>query len=85
MAYVVLPQAVRNVLPDLLSNTLEVVKLTSLGSVVAVPELLYQARQAQSLTYNPTPIVVAAIIYFLMLWPVVRLLSRLENRALAAR
>ena len=85
MAYVVLPQAVRNVLPDLLSNTLEVVKLTSLGSVVAVPELLYQARQAQSITYNPTPIVVAAIIYFLMLWPVVRLLSRLENRALVAR
>ncbi len=31
MRYVVLPQAVRNVLPDLLSNTLEVVKLTSLG------------------------------------------------------
>src|SRR5678809_1004382 len=82
MLYVVLPQAVRNVLPDLLSNTLEVVKLTSLGSVVAVPELLYQARQAQSVTYNPTPIVVAAIVYFLMLWPVVRLLSRLENRAL---
>ena len=85
MAYVVLPQAVRNVLPDLLSNTLEVVKLTSLGSVVAVPELLYQARQAQSLTYNATPIVVAAAIYFVLLWPVVRLLSRLENRALAAR
>ncbi len=85
MAYVVLPQAVRNVLPDLLSNTLEVVKLTALGSVVAVPELLYQARQAQSLTYSPTPIVVAAIVYYLLLWPVVRLLSRLENRALAAR
>jgi len=85
MAFVVLPQAVRNVLPDLLSNTLEVVKLTSLGSVVAVPELLYQARQAQSITYNPTPIVVAAAIYFLLLWPVVRLLSRLENRALARR
>ena len=83
MVYVVLPQAVRNVLPDLLSNTLEVVKLTSLGSVVAMPELLFQARQAQSLTYNPTPIVVAALIYFVMLWPLVRLLSRLENRVLA--
>ena len=83
LTYVVLPQAVRNVLPDLLSNTLEVVKLTSLGSVVAMPELLFQARQAQSLTYNPTPIVLAAIIYFVMLWPLVRLLSRLENRALA--
>ena len=82
---VVLPQAVRNVLPDLLSNTLEVVKLTSLGSVVAMPELLFQARQAQSLTYSPTPIVLAAIIYFAMLWPLVRLLSRLENRALATR
>ncbi len=83
MTYIVLPQAVRNVLPDLLSNTLEVVKLTSLGSVVAVPELLYQARQAQSVTFNPTPIVMAAVVYFLILWPVVRLLSRLENRALA--
>ena len=85
MIYVVLPQGVRNVLPDLLSNTLEVVKLTALGSVVAVPELLYQARQAQSVTFNPTPIVMAAVIYFLILWPMVRLLSRLENRALAAR
>jgi polar amino acid transport system permease protein len=83
MAYVVLPQAVRNVLPDLLSNTLEVIKLTSLGSVVAMPELLFQARQAQSVTYNPTPIVLAALVYFVMLWPLVRLLSRLENRAVA--
>jgi polar amino acid transport system permease protein len=85
MAWVILPQAVRNVLPDLLSNTLEVVKLTSLGSVVAVPELLFQARQAQSVTFNPTPIVMAAVIYFAILWPVVRLLSQLENRALADR
>ncbi len=78
---VVLPQAVRNVLPDLLSNTLEVVKLTSIAAVVALPELLFQARQAQSLSYNATPIMAAAAIYFLLLWPLVRLLSRLENRA----
>lgn len=77
---VVLPQAVRNVLPDLLSNTLEVVKLTSLAAVVALPELLFQARQAQSLSYNATPIMAAAVMYFLLLWPLVRLLSRLENR-----
>ncbi len=85
LTLVVLPQAVRNVLPDLVSNTLEVVKLTSLAGVVALPELLFQARQAQSITYNPTPIVAAALLYFVMLWPVVRLLSRLENRAIAAR
>jgi polar amino acid transport system permease protein len=85
MTWVVLPQAVRNVLPDLVSNTLEVVKLTSIASVVALPELLYQARQAQSVTYNATPIVAAAIAYFVLLWPVVRVLSRLENRAIAGR
>src|SRR5689334_17094238 len=85
MTWVVLPQAVRNVLPDLLSNTLEVVKLTSLGSVVAVPELLLQAGQARSITNSATPIVMAAVICFLILRPGVRLLSRLENRASAGR
>lgn len=85
MTYVILPQAVRNVLPDLISNTLEVVKLTSIASVVALPELLFQARQAQSVTYNATPIVAAAVAYFILLWPVVRLLSRLENRQIAGR
>lgn len=83
--FIVLPQAFRNVLPDLISNTLEVVKLTSIASVVALPELLFQARQAQSVTYNATPIVAAAVMYFVLLWPVVRLLSRLENRQLVGR
>ena len=85
LRYVVLMPALRTVLPDLLSNTLELVKLTSLASVVALPELLFQARQAQSLTYNATPIVAASAMYFLLLWPLVRVLSRLENRAVARR
>ena len=78
--YVVLPQAVRNVLPDLVSNTVEVVKLTSLASVVALPEMLYSADMARSLTYNASPIVLAAGIYLVLLWPVVRLVSRMEHR-----
>jgi polar amino acid transport system permease protein len=80
MAYVIIPQAVRNVLPDLISNTVEVVKLTSLASVVALPELLYAADMARSVTYNASPIVLAAAIYLVILWPVVRLVSRLEHR-----
>ncbi len=80
MTYVVLPQAVRNVLPDLISNTVEVVKLTSIASVVALPELLYSADMARSVTFNSSPLVLAAAIYLLMLWPVVRLVSRLERR-----
>jgi polar amino acid transport system permease protein len=85
MTHVVPPQAVRNVMPDLISNTVEVVKLTSIASVVALPELLFQARQAQNVTYNASPIVAAAIAYFLLLWPLVRLMSRLENKAMAGR
>ncbi len=85
MTYVVIPQAVRNVLPDLLSNTLEVVKLTSIASVVALPELLYAARQAQSVTYNATPIIAAGIIYLACLWPLVRLLSRFEHKQVTLR
>ncbi|MGP0094184.1 MAG: amino acid ABC transporter permease [Xanthobacteraceae bacterium] len=83
LAYVVLPQAVRNVLPDLVSNTVEVVKLTSIASVVALPELLYSADMARSVTFNSSPIVLAAAIYLVLLWPVVRLVSRLERRIAA--
>ena len=75
LAYVVLPQAVQ--LPDLVSNTVEVVKLTSIASVVALPELLYSADMARSVTFNSSPIVLAAAIYLVMLWPIVRLISRL--------
>jgi len=80
LAYVVLPQAIRNVLPDLVSNTVEVVKLTSIASVVALPELLYSADMARSVTFNSSPLVLAAAIYLIMLWPIVRLVSRLERR-----
>ena len=80
LVYVVLPQAIRNVLPDLISNTVEVVKLTSIASVVALPELLYSADMVRSLTSNSSPIVLAAAIYLVMLWPFVRLASMLERR-----
>lgn len=78
--FVVLPQASRNVLPDLVSNTVEVVKLTSIASVVSFTELLYAADMARSVTYNTSPIVLAAALYLVVLWPVVRLVSRLEHR-----
>lgn len=80
MTYVILPQAIRNVLPDLISNTIEVVKLTSLASVVALPELLYSSDMARSLTYNASPIMMAAILYLIILLPAVRLLSRFEQK-----
>lgn len=80
LRYVVVPQAVKNVLPDLVGNGIEIVKLTSIASVVAIPELLRAARDAQSLVYNPSPIMLAAIIYLALLWPLTRLLRSLEHR-----
>ena len=83
LGYVVVPQATRNVLPDLVGNSIEVIKLTTIASVVALPELLRVARDAQSLVYNPSPIVLAALMYLFLLWPLVRLLSRLEHQSRA--
>ena len=80
MGYVVLPQATRNVLPDLISNTVEVVKLTSLASVVSMGELLHAANLARSVTYNASPITLAALVYLVLLWPIVRLVSRWQRR-----
>lgn len=80
MVNVVVPQGTRNVLPDVVSNTVELVKQTSIASAVALQELLRSAQLAQGILYNPTPLIAAAIIYFLMFWPFVRLVSRMQNR-----
>lgn len=77
---VVVPQAVRNVVPDLVGNSIEVVKLTTIASVVALPELLRAARDVQSIAFNPSPIVLAALLYLLLLWPLTRWLGRMEHK-----
>ncbi|MBW7973720.1 amino acid ABC transporter permease [Bradyrhizobium sp. BR 10289] len=85
VVYIVLPQAVRNVLAPLASNSLELIKSTSIGALVALPELLRSARVAQEQTYNPTPLMAAAVIFFVLLYPIARWVARLERQALAAR
>lgn len=81
MGAVVIPIGIRNVLPDLVSNTLELFKETSIASAVALQELLRSAQIAQGITYNPTPLVAAAAIYLLALWPFVRLVSHMQKRS----
>jgi len=82
---VVLPQAVRKTLAPLAGNAVELVKTTSIASLVALPELLRSARVAQEQTYNPTPLMAAAAIFFVLLWPVSRWVAVLEFRALTRR
>jgi polar amino acid transport system permease protein len=79
---VVLPQAIRRVVAPLATNSLELVKETSIAAMVALPELLRSARVGQDQTYNPTPLMAAALIYGVILWPFARLTARLERRML---
>ena len=80
MVDVVLPQAIKIVIPPLTNNCINVMKDTALASVVAMPDLLKQATQAQALAANPTPLIGAAVIYLAFLWPLVALVSRFEHR-----
>lgn len=80
MRDVILPQALRIVIPPLTSNCINVLKDTALASVVAMPDLLKQATQAQALSANPTPLIGAAVLYLLLLLPLVRLVGFFETR-----
>ncbi len=77
---IILPQAWRIALPPHTSNSVAIAKDTSLASVVAMPDLLKQATDAQALTANPSPLVAAALMYLIVLLPAVRLVSYLERR-----
>lgn len=81
MRKVILPQAIRIVIPPHASNCVSVIKDTALASVVTLSDLLKMATDAQALYANPSPLIAAAAIYIAILWPLVRLTSWLETRA----
>jgi polar amino acid transport system permease protein len=83
MALVVAPQGVRNVLPDAIGNGVELFKQTAIVSAVSIQELLRAAQIAQGMAFNPSPLIAAALMYFLIAWPLMRLSSRLEHRAIS--
>jgi polar amino acid transport system permease protein len=81
MLFVIIPQALKIVLPPLTSNAIALLKDTALVSVIAVPELLREARMVQSVYLNPSPLMAASLIYLAVLVPLVRLVSVLERWA----
>ena len=81
MRDVILPQAIRIVIPPLTGNCINVIKDTALASVVAMPDLVKQATQAQALEANPTPLIAAALMYIAILLPLVYLVGRLEKKS----
>jgi polar amino acid transport system permease protein len=85
MRRVILPQVLKRMLPAFTNRGIELAKVTSLASLLAVQELMYEGRLLSSTYYRPLEILtVVALIYFLLIYPGSFLSARLEQR-LAAR
>ncbi len=81
MRYVILPQAFKRVIPPLTNEFVAMLKDSSLLSIIAVPELLRNARQLMGTKANVwTPLIGAALIYLVLTLPLTRLAYILERR-----
>ena len=72
MRYVVLPQALRRVIPPLLNDFVSLLKDTGLVSILGVIDAIRAAQINSSRTFNYTPYVVAAILFLLITIPLTR-------------
>jgi polar amino acid transport system permease protein len=80
LGYVVLPQAVRMVIPPLTNRAIAITKMTALGMVIGVPDILGQATTAQSFSANASPLTLAAFAYVVIFLPLVIASRWLETR-----
>lgn len=81
MRYIVLPQAVKNILPALANEFVTVIKESSVCMVIGVPELMFNANLVKGATYRPMePMIIASILYFVLTFPTSKLIAYVERR-----
>ena len=81
MTLVILPQAVRNILPALGNEFVTIIKESSIVSVIGIADLMYRAKGVIAKTYNSLEcLAVAAIIYFILTFVGGRLISLMERK-----
>ncbi len=81
MRYIILPQAVRNILPALGNEFVVVIKESSVLSVIGIVELMRSADIVKAAIYKPfAPLIVVAIIYFILTFTLTRVLGFAERR-----
>lgn len=81
LVYVVMPQALRRVLPALVNVFIAVVKDSSLVSIIAVADITYRAESAVAMTYRPFEFYTTlAVLYFVLTYPFSFLASAIERR-----
>ena len=81
MRFVILPQAVKRMVPPFVNQSITQLKNTSLVSTIAVPDLLYQGQLITADTYRPLETyTMIAIVYFCLLFPATLLAQAYERR-----
>jgi len=86
LRYVVLPQAVRNVLPPMGTTAIYLIKDTALASAIGTLELLRIGQLVAVETFRPVEtLTIVALLYFVVTYPVAFLIGRLEARFKIAR
>ncbi len=81
MRYVILPQAVKRMIPPFMNQSIIQLKNTSLVSTIAVTDLLYQGQMITGATYRPLEVyTMIAIIYFIVLFPLTLMAQGVERR-----
>jgi polar amino acid transport system permease protein len=83
---IILPQAIRLMVPVFLIRLAELVKATTLAGVIAYGETVYMANELSTLTYRPLEtFTVIALLFFILIFGITSIAKVLEKRLLAAR
>jgi polar amino acid transport system permease protein len=81
MRRIILPQAIRRMVPPLVNSFANLLKYTSLASVIAVTELLHAATDVIQVTFRPLEVYsFAALLYLALILPITWLSRFLETR-----
>ncbi len=81
MKLVILPQAIRNILPALGNEFITVIKESSIVSVIGIADLMFRTNDVIALTYRSLPaLAIAACVYFVITFIIGRLIGLLEKR-----
>lgn len=81
MRYVIIPQALKNIIPALGNEFITVIKESAIVSVIGVPELMYNSETVTGNIFKPfEPLIVAALLYFALTFTLSKGLSKIEGR-----
>ncbi|NLW52773.1 MAG: ABC transporter substrate-binding protein/permease, partial [Tissierellia bacterium] len=80
MSKIIMPQAIRNILPALGNEFITLIKETSIASTIGVAELMYQTSKIQSLTFEAMkPLLLVSLIYFALTFGLSLIMKKVER------